>query len=153
MRSSEDGGTVVSMRDRLEALLRNRSVQRAGDVGLALLLAASSLGGILAGGDRSWGANRPLAIVLALASTVPVAWRSRRPVPVAVLVLCANGGCVIAAAPHQAAFQPFVGLVLAAYSVGTAPMGVRRCWRRLRWRRSRQRSSSRPLLTVSPAAT
>jgi signal transduction histidine kinase len=123
MRSKEDGGTVVPMRERLEELLRNRSVQRAGDAVLAFLLAATSLVGILAGGDLSWGANRPLAIVLALASTVPVAWRARWPVPVAVLVLCANGGCVIAAAPHQAALQPFVALVLAAYSVGSRAEG------------------------------
>ena len=123
MRSSEDGGTVVSMRDRLEALVRSRRVQRAGDLALAFLLAATSLGGVLGSADLSWGANRPLALLLALTSTVPVAWRARWPVPAAVIVLAANGGCVIAAAPHQAAFQPFVALTLAAYSVGSRAEG------------------------------
>ena len=37
----------------------------------------------------------------------------------------ANGACVLAAAPMQAAFQPFVALVLAAYSVGSHTEGPR----------------------------
>jgi signal transduction histidine kinase len=111
------------MRDRLEALFRSARFQRVGDYALAIVLAVTSLVPILVKGDPSWGTNRPWAIVLALASTLPVAWRSRWPVPVAAIVFAANGGCVIAAAPHQAAFQPFVALTLVAYSVGSRAEG------------------------------
>jgi signal transduction histidine kinase len=66
--------------------------------------------------------------VLALASTVPVAWRSRRPLLAAAVVLAANGACLYAAAPHQAAFQPYIALVLVAYSVGSRAEGRRALW-------------------------
>jgi signal transduction histidine kinase len=111
------------MRDRLEAVLRNPGVQRAGDVVVAVLLALSSVVAILVRGDPSWGTDRPLAVLLALASTVPVAWRVRRPVPAALVVLVATGGAVIAAVPHQGALQPFVALVLVAYAVGSHAEG------------------------------
>jgi signal transduction histidine kinase len=111
------------MRDRVESALRNRRVQRAGDVALAFVLALSSVVPILVRGDPSWGSDRPLAVVLALASTVPVAWRTRWPVPAAAIVLAATGGAVIAAVPHQGAFQPFVALVLVAYAVGSHAEG------------------------------
>lgn len=45
---------------------------------LALLLAVSSVLPVL-NGDPSWGRPVPPGLVLALASTVPVAWRSRYP--------------------------------------------------------------------------
>ena len=45
-----------------------------------------------------------------------------------VTVLGANGACVLAAAPKQAAFQPFVALVSAAYSVGSRTEGPRAVW-------------------------
>jgi signal transduction histidine kinase len=111
------------MRDRLEAVLRDPSVQRAGDVVVAVLLALSSVVPILVRGDPSWGTDRPLAVMLALASTVPVACRVRWPVPAALVVLVATGGAVIAAVPHQGAFQPFVALVLVAYAVGSHAEG------------------------------
>jgi signal transduction histidine kinase len=43
-------------------------------------------------------------------------------------VLGANAGCIYAAAPRQAAFQPFVALVLTAYSVGSRAEGRRALW-------------------------
>ncbi|HEU5363202.1 MAG TPA: histidine kinase [Gaiellaceae bacterium] len=107
------------MRERVEALVRNRRLQAAGDWALALLLAGTSIGAILAGDDVSWGRTRSLAVVLALATTLPVAWRSRLPLLAAATVLVANGACVYVAAPHEAAFQPFVALTLASYSVGS----------------------------------
>jgi signal transduction histidine kinase len=131
MRSSGDRDTVESVRDRIEALARNPRLQAAGDWAPALLLAGSSVAAILAGDDISWGHAKAPAVVLALASTVPVAWRSRRPLLMAAIVLAANGACSYAAAPHQAAFQPFVALTLVAYSVGSlydgpswAPLGL-----------------------------
>ena len=59
-------------------MLRNPRVQAGGDAALAFALAATSLLGVLSG-DVSWGKPKALAVVLALASTAPVAWRARRP--------------------------------------------------------------------------
>jgi signal transduction histidine kinase len=60
-----------------------------------------------------------LAVALALVTSAPVAWRSSQPLLAAALVLAGNGACAYVAAPHQAAFQPFVALTLVAYSVGS----------------------------------
>ncbi len=108
-------------------MLRSPRVQGAGDALLALVLAATSVLGVLTG-QPNWGRPEPLGLVLALASTVPVAWRARRPLLAAAVVLAANGACVYAAAPQQAAFQPFVALVLVAYSVGIRAEGRRATW-------------------------
>jgi signal transduction histidine kinase len=111
------------MRRRIESLCRNPRLQAGGDSVLALLLAGSSVGLVLGGDDVSWGRPQPLAIGLALLSTVPVAWRARRPLLAAAIVLAANGACSYVAAPHQAAFQPFVALTLVFYSVGSRSDG------------------------------
>jgi signal transduction histidine kinase len=111
------------MRRRIESLCRNPRLQAGGDSVLALLLAGSSVGFVLGGDDVSWGRPQPLAIGLALLSTVPVAWRARRPLLAAAIVLAANGACSYLAAPHQAAFQPFVALTLVSYSVGSRSDG------------------------------
>jgi signal transduction histidine kinase len=123
MRSGRRRATVNSMRARLDALVREPRVQRLGDAVVAFLLAASSVLPVVVKHDPSWGSNEPLAIVIALASTVPVAWRSRWPISAAALVFVANGAALIAAAPHQAAFQPFVALVLVSYSLGSLTSG------------------------------
>jgi len=101
------------------AAIGNRRVQTAGDAALAFVLAASSVALVLGGDHTSWGHPLPLAITLALVTSLPVAWRSRQPLLAAALVLAGNGACAYAAAPHQAAFQPFVALALVAYSVGS----------------------------------
>ncbi len=115
------------MRRRIESVLRNPRVQGAGDALLAFVLAATSVVPVL-GGDPSWGRPKALGIVLALASTVPVAWRARWPLSACAVVLAANGGCVYVAAPQQAAFQPFLALVLCGYSVGSRAEGRRALW-------------------------
>jgi hypothetical protein len=115
------------MRRRAESWLRNPRVQGTGDAVLAALLAVISVVPVL-GGDPSWGKDKPLGVLLGLLSTVPVAWRSRYPLSVAAIVLAANGGCIYAAAPREAAFQPFVALVLAGYSVGSRAEGRRALW-------------------------
>lgn len=101
------------------AAIGNRRVQTAGDAALAFVLAASSVAFVLGGDHTSWGHPLPLAITLAFVTSLPVAWRSRQPLLAAALVLAGNGACAYAAAPHQAAFQPFVALALVAYSVGS----------------------------------
>jgi signal transduction histidine kinase len=115
------------MKYRVEMMLRSPRVQGAGDALLALVLAATSVLGVLTG-QPNWGRPEALGLVLALASTVPVAWRARRPLLAAAVVLAANGACVYAAAPQQAAFQPFVALVVVAYSVGSRAEGRRATW-------------------------
>jgi signal transduction histidine kinase len=118
---------VHRMRERVVKLLRSPRVQRAGDAVLAAVLALTSVLGVLVG-QNSWGSPEPLGVALALLSTVPLAWRSRYPLIVAAIVLAANGACIYAAAPHEAAFQPFVALVLAGYSVGSRAEGRRALW-------------------------
>jgi signal transduction histidine kinase len=115
------------MTHRVESVLRNPRVQGAGDAFLALVLAATSVLGVLTS-QPNWGRPVPLALGLALLSTVPVAWRARFPLFATAVVLAANGACIYAAAPEQAAFQPFVALVLVAYSVGSRAEGRRALW-------------------------
>jgi hypothetical protein len=66
------------MRRRVDNWLRNPRVQGTGDVLLALFMAASSVAPVLAG-DLSWGKPKALGVTLALLSTLPLAWRARRP--------------------------------------------------------------------------
>jgi signal transduction histidine kinase len=120
---------VCSFGEDVAALtLRARTrVQGTGDAVLAGLMAVSSVVPVL-GGDPSWGRPKALGVVLGLLSTVPVAWRSRRPLTMAAIVLGANAACIYAAAPHQAAFQPFVALTLTGYSAGSRAEGRRALW-------------------------
>jgi len=112
----------------VESWLRDPRVQGTGDAVIAVVLAVTSVVPILVIGDPSWGRPKAVAVTLALASTVPVAWRARRPLTALAIVLAANAGCVYAAAPHQAAFQPFVALTLTAYSAGSRAEGRRALW-------------------------
>jgi signal transduction histidine kinase len=116
------------MRRRVEYWLRNPRVQGTGDAVLAAFLAATSVLPVLAVGDLSWGHPKALGVALGLLSTVPVAWRARRPLTAFAIVLFANGACIYAAAPNGAAFQPFVALTLTAYSVGSRAEGRRALW-------------------------
>lgn len=106
---------------------RESRVQRAGDALLALALAVSSVVPVL-NGDPSWGTPPGLGLVLAAVSTVPVAWRGRYPLTAAAVVVVANGACIFAAVPYQAAFQPFLALTFTAYSVGSRSEGRRALW-------------------------
>ena len=58
---------------------------------------------------------------------MPVAWRARYPLSAAAIVLAANAACIFAAAPNQAAFQPFVALVLTS-TRPAAGRGTARAW-------------------------
>lgn len=124
-------GRVWSYRRRVHpdllSRLRRPGVQRAGDALLALALGLASIVPVL-NGDPSWGRPATLGLVLAVASTAPVGWRSRYPLTAAGLVLAANGACILAAVPYQAAFQPFLALTLVAYTVGSRSEGRRALW-------------------------
>jgi signal transduction histidine kinase len=116
------------MRRRVESWLRNPRVQGTGDALLAAILAVTSVVPVLAFGDPSWGKPKALGVTLGLLSTVPIAWRARYPLSVAAIVLAANAACIFVAAPNQAAFQPFVALVLTFYSAGSRAEGRRALW-------------------------
>ena len=112
----------------MENWLLSPRVQGTGDALLAAGLAFTSVVPVLALGDLSWGRSKALGVALGLLSTVPIAWRARRPLTAFATVLFANGACLYAAAPIGAAFQPFVALTLTAYSVGSRAEGRRALW-------------------------
>jgi signal transduction histidine kinase len=106
----------------LRAALRDERVTDAGDALVAVVLAVSAVTTVLSG-TPAFGEPESLGLALALCSTVPVAVRRRWPIPVATVLLFANGADLAAAAPHEAALQPYVALVLAGYSVGSRAEG------------------------------
>jgi signal transduction histidine kinase len=112
----------TTARARLRAAFRDERVTDIGDVAVALLLAGTSVATVLAG-VPAFGEPRGLGLVIALSSTLPVAARRRWPIPVAAVLLFANGAELAAAAPHEGALQPYIALVLAGYSVGSRAEG------------------------------
>jgi signal transduction histidine kinase len=106
------------------ALLRDPRAQGIGNALLTSALTVSSVIGVLSG-EPSWGNQRPLALTLAVASTLPVGWRGRYPLTIATVVLAANAGCIYAAGVHGDALQPFLALLLTAYSAGSRAEGSR----------------------------
>jgi signal transduction histidine kinase len=107
---------------RLRADMGDARVAGAADAALAIVLAATAVVPVLAG-VPAFGRPLWLGVVLALVSTLPLAWRRRWPIPVATVLLFATGVDLIAAAPHEGALQPFVALVLAGYTVGSRSEG------------------------------
>jgi signal transduction histidine kinase len=102
--------------------LQDERVIDVGDALLAVVLAGSSVASVLAG-VPAFGEPLALGLALALLSTLPVAVRRRWPILVAAVLLFATGADLVAAAPHQAALQPYVALILAGYSVGSRAEG------------------------------
>jgi signal transduction histidine kinase len=110
------------MREWLLAAMRDRRLSVSGDILLAVALAGTALVPVL-NGVPAFGPSVVGGVALALASTLPVAWRGRYPVAVVTILLVGNGLDLYAAAPNQGALQPFVALVLAGYSVGSRAEG------------------------------
>jgi len=106
----------------LRAYLRDQRVSEVGDALIAVILASTSVGTVLAG-IPAFGRSESLGLALALCSTLPVAVRRRWPISTAGVLLFANGADLVAAAPHEGALQPYVALVLAGYSVGSRAEG------------------------------
>ena len=119
-RSAPDLG--ASRRRRLRDALRDDRVTDIGDAVVALVLAGTSVATVVAG-VPAFGHPEAFATALALCSTLPVAVRRRWPIPVAAVLLVANGAELAAAAPHEGALQPYIALVLAGYSVGSRAEG------------------------------
>jgi signal transduction histidine kinase len=107
------------MLERLVALTRHRRFQTAADAALASALLIASLADQLKGGAGSgWGGPHAVQILLALAISVPFLWRRSHAPLVVVIVAIASFVSVGLVEPRQAAFEPFLALVLAFYSVG-----------------------------------
>ena len=107
------------MLDRAIALSRNPTLQRVGDVLLALAIFLGSLGDIFAHAHSSgWGGPRPLMLLSALLISAPLLWRKRYPIAVLALVFVGGLIDVAAVSPHQGGFEPFVAEIVAFYSVG-----------------------------------
>jgi signal transduction histidine kinase len=115
-------GPASRLRSTVRAALADERVTDAGDALIAVVLAGTSVATVLAG-VPAFGDPRALGLVLALCSTAPAAVRRRWPIPVAAVLLFANGAELAAAAPHEGALQPYVALVLAGYSVGSRAEG------------------------------
>lgn len=105
------------MRIRLRRLLADHRFQQAADASVALVVLVATLVEV-ALGSAEWSGSKPVEIVLAVACSVPLAWR--RSHPIAVTAIVAVGTMVAGAivAPVQGPFEPFVALELAVYSVG-----------------------------------
>jgi signal transduction histidine kinase len=107
------------MLEQVVALTRHRRFQTAADVALAAALLIASLADQLKGGTGSgWGGPRAVQIVLAFAISVPFLWRRSHAPLVVVIVVIASFVSVGLVEPRQAAFEPFLALVLAFYAVG-----------------------------------
>ena len=107
------------MVDRAIALSRSPTVQRLGDVLLALGIFLGSLADILQRPEASgWGGSRPLMLLSAFLISAPLLWRKRYPIVVLAVVLVGGAIDVFSVTPHQAGFEPFVAMVVAYYSVG-----------------------------------
>lgn len=107
----------MRMTGRLDAMVNDVRVRLAADVVLALLLATAALVDV-AGDSVAWGGRGPGQVLLALAATLPLAARARFPIAVVTVVNVAAGLLVVVAAPHQPAFEPFVAVIVAFYSLG-----------------------------------
>jgi signal transduction histidine kinase len=92
------------------------------DAALAVVLAVTAVVPVLAG-VPAFGRPLWLGILLALCSTLPLAWRGRWPIPVAGFLLFATAADLVAVAPHEGALQPFIALVLAGYTAGNRAEG------------------------------
>jgi signal transduction histidine kinase len=107
------------MLERLLALAGHRRFPVAADATLALALLVASLADQLKAGPGSgWGGPRAVQVVLAFAISVPFLWRRTHAPAVVAVVAIASFVCVGFVEPRQAAFEPFLALVLAFYAVG-----------------------------------
>lgn len=115
------------MPNRIRTAWRGAWIRRAADAALVAALAAGSLLEIAFEQPHGGGWYGPPAatVPLALLTTVPLLWRSTRPLVAYAGVLVGVAGLVALSTPHQGPFEPFAALVLGAYSVGAHTHGRR----------------------------
>jgi signal transduction histidine kinase len=65
------------------------------------------------------------AALVALLASLPLLWRTTRPLAAYAAVLAGAAGLVALSTPHQGPFEPFAALVLGGYSVGAHTHGRR----------------------------
>src|SRR4051794_12623557 len=115
------------MPNRIRMAWRSAGIRRAADVALVSALAIASL--VEIGFERpdggGWYGSPAATVPLALLATLPLYWRTTRPLAVYAVVLAGAAGLVALSTPRQGPFEPFVALVLAAYSVGAHTHGRR----------------------------
>jgi signal transduction histidine kinase len=93
---------------------------------IAVAIFVASLADLLKGGTGSgWGGPRALELLVAVGISLPLVWRRTYPQLVLVVVLAASVGSVLLVAPRQAAFEAFLAMLIAFYSVGAHVAGRR----------------------------
>ena len=115
------------MPNRLRTAWRGAWIRRAADAALVATLAIASLVEIAFGQPHGGGWYGPPAatVPLALLTTLPLLWRTTRPLAAYAAVLAGVAALVALSTPHQGPFEPFAALVLGAYSVGAHTHGRR----------------------------
>ena len=115
------------MPNRIRRAWRSAWIRRAADAALVATLAIASLFEIAFEQPHGGGWYGPPAatVPLALLTTLPLLWRTTRPLAAYAAVLAGVAGLVALSTPHQGPFEPFAALVLGAYSVGAHTHGRR----------------------------
>ena len=100
-------------------LSRSPSLQRLGDVLLALAIFVAAVGDIFThrqGGG--WAGSRPVELLAALLISAPLLWRQRYPIAVLAVVFAGGLTEVALVSPQQAGLELFVAEIVAYYSLG-----------------------------------
>lgn len=115
------------MPKRIRTAWRSAGIRRAADAALVAALAGASLFEIALERPHGGGWYGPPAatVPLALLTTLPLLARTTRPLAAYAAVLAGVAGLVALSTPNQGPFEPFVALVLGAYSVGAHTHGRR----------------------------
>jgi signal transduction histidine kinase len=93
---------------------------------IAVAIFVASVADLLKGGTGSgWGGPRALELLVAVGISLPLVWRRTYPQLVLLAVLAASVGSVVLVAPRQAAFEAFLAMLIAFYSVGAHVEGRR----------------------------
>jgi signal transduction histidine kinase len=108
-----------SVVDRLLMLSRSPSLQRLGDILLAVAIFAASVGDIFTHRQGSgWAGSRLVELLAALLISGPLLWRKRYPIAVLAVVFAGGLMEVALVSPRQAGLELFVAEIVAYYSLG-----------------------------------
>src|SRR5204862_6674108 len=115
------------MPNRITTPCSGARIGRAADAALVAALAIASLVEIAFEQPHGGGWYGPpeATVPLALLASLPLLWRTTRPLAAYAAVLAGAAGLVALSSPHQGPFEPFAAVVLGAYSVGAHTHGRR----------------------------